>query len=734
MRFIAWIMAWVACFLMLVMPVSADVTPEYPLPITSISAGDQFARIPDWSQVTLRSLPPIQEDGQFAASSEVNNAAGYDLSRRWKAGQTADQYLKLGDLQTSFYPQIFNLYSIGQIAHLGVQKVALSALESAAWQRIDDLVAAIPGLGNYSIQQMPPIEALLKKAGTPPFNPNGRLSELLQARPEIGQISLGQMGKGLDNFAIADIPGLQNIPLQNLANWENTKIAGVPGLGNVPLAQMPSPISATGMIGTLDVVYGPKESDRTNTISGSHEEGFQVPCKESCAHVEMAGNPALYGKQWISGKYQKVKGGAGVLSAVNGGKEPTGRHPFGDAFKVAVWDVDESTGQASTALFFRICKRGVPDLGCTPYFLGPIPFLNFSEKQPLFTGLLDDQGGATSGASIPEGVIERARSLGIPASALPGGDSDLLGDGSLCSAGGGSDVDFNALAKAFSGIEGGYSSVGSYVCDGDGNCGRGLGRYQYMTYRSDVRAAIVKQNGGSGFLAKLDSGAAVSSAEVDRIFPAASQDGIFKSDQSRNIQQAKREGFSGGRLVERVGQIHFGGAGAPIDGGASDVHGRLSLKTYGQELRRNYEGAGKGGQACSAVTAGDKAGRIAQVSQQMKGMDTSAGPDGGNLACAWSVNKVLKKATGKTIGANTDYVPSVEAALQGGEGVQVGRSKAAAGDIVIAGNQAHIGICQNAGCSRVLSNSSSRAKFSWESDTDFGGFYGGQPSRIYRVK
>jgi hypothetical protein len=732
MKFIAWILAWLACLLCLAMPTVASITPEYPLPITSVSSGDQFARIPDWSQITLRSLPPIQENGGFESTSEVNNAAGYDLSRTWVTGQTPDQYLKLGDLQTSLYPQIFNLYSIGQITHLDVQQVALSALESAAWQRIDDLVAAIPGLGNLSIQQMPAIDALLKKAGTPPFNPNSSLGQLLSSQPELGQLNLGELGKGLDNFAIADIPGLQNVPLQNLANWENTKIAGVPGLADVPLAQMPSPINAVGMIGTVDVVYGAKERDRTNTISGSHEEGFQVACEENCAHVEMAGAPPLYGKQWISGKYQKVKGGSGILSAVNGGKEPTGRHPFGDVFKVAVWDVDESSGEASTALFFRICKRGIPDLGCTPYFLGPVPFLNYNEKQPIFTGLLDAQGGGTSGASIPEGIIERARALGIPASALPGGEIDFLGDDSLCGEGSG-DVDFNALAKAFSGIEGGYSSVGSYVCDGDGNCGRGLGRYQYMTYRSDVRAAIVKQSGGAGFLSKVDSGAALSSAEVDRFFPASSQDSIFKADQNRNIQQARREGFSGGRLIERVGQIHFGGAGAPIDGGASDVHGRLSLKTYGQELRRNYESAGKGGKSCT-VTAGDKPGKIAQVSQQMRGMDTSAGPDGGNLACAWSVNKVLKKATGKTIGANTDYVPSVEAALQSGEGVQVGRSKAVAGDIVIAGNQGHIGICQNAGCSRVLSNSSSKARFSWESDTDFGGAYGNEPSRIYRVK
>jgi hypothetical protein len=731
MKYLIWIVMWVLCWVLGINPAIASITPEYPLPITSIESGDQFARIPDWSKITLRSLPPIQEDGEFAASSEVNSAAGYDLSRTWQAGQTADQYLKLGDLQTSLYPQVFNLFSIGQLANLDVQKVALSALAPASWQRIDDLVTAIPGLGNYPIQQMPAIETLLNKVGTAPFNPSSNLSELLQAQPSIGQLSLGTLGKGLDNFAIADIPGLQNIPLQNLANWENAKVAGIPGLADVPLSQMPSPISAAGMIGTLDVVYGAKERDRTNTISGSHEEGFQVACKENCAHVEMAGSPALYGKQWISGKYQKVKGGSGVLSVVNGGKEPTGRHPFGDAFKVALWEVDEASGQASTALFFRICKRGVPDLGCTPYFLGPVPFLNYSEKQPLFTGLLDDQGGGSSGASIPTGVIERARALGIPASALPGGDNEFLGDSSLC--GGAGEVNFNALAKAFSGIEGGYSSVGSFVCDGDGNCGRGLGRYQYMTYRSDVRSAIARQSGGSAFLAKLDSGASVSGAEVDRLFPSTAQDSIFKGDQTRNIQQAKREGFSGGRLIERVGQIHFGGAGAPIDGGASDVHGRLSLKTYGQELRRNYEGAGKAGKACTTAT-GDKPGRIARVAQQMKGMDTSAGPDGGNLACAWSVNKVLKQSIGKTIGSNTDYVPSVEAALQSGEGTRMGRSQAVAGDIVIAGNQAHIGICQNTGCTRVLSNSSSRAKFLWESDTDFSGYYGSEPSRVYRVK
>jgi hypothetical protein len=198
MKLIAWILAWLTCWLMLIAPAIASIAPEYPLPITSVASGDSFARIPDWSQITLRSLPPIQEDGEFTASNDVNNAAGYDLSRIWKTGQTPDQYLKLGDLQTSFYPQIFNLYSIGQITNLDVQQVALSALESIAWQRIDDLVAAIPGLGNYSIGQLPPIEALLKKAATPSFNPNSSLGELLSGQPELGQLNLGELGNGLN--------------------------------------------------------------------------------------------------------------------------------------------------------------------------------------------------------------------------------------------------------------------------------------------------------------------------------------------------------------------------------------------------------------------------------------------------------------------------------------------------------------------------------------------------------
>ena len=746
-----WLIAFSLCVLVLLVPASASasIAPEPPFPITAIEWQGQYARLPDWSQITLRSLPPMQSAGGFTASTALNQAAGYDLSRQWQAGQTADTYLKLGDLQTSLYPQLFNLYTLAQATHFNPSQVALAALEPAAWQTIHDLVTAVPGLGNERVQDVPPIQQLLLGQASSVANllslkPNVSIAALLEAVPALGQLSLGQLGKGLKQFALTDIPGLQNIPLQNLAQWENSRVAGIPGLANVPLAQMPNPLAATGMLGTVDVVYGPAEHERTNTISGSHEQGFEVPCQANCAHVEFAGTAPLSGKQWISGKYQQVKGGTGVLATVHGGLEPTGRHPFGDVFKVSVWDVDEATGTVSTALHFRICKRGVPDLGCTPYFLGPIPFLNYREKQPLFTGPLDSQGGASSGASIPEGLLAKASAMGIPAEALPGDEPDGVENSSLCGTGPGG-IDFKALAAAFSSIEGNYKSVGTFVCDGSGNCGRGLGRFQYMSYRADVRSTVRHQAGGAAFLSRLDAGEAISGAEVERLFPAAEQDRLFRADQTRSIQQARQEGFSGGRLIERVGQIHFGGPAAPIDGGASDIHGRLTLQTYGQQLRAQYERAAKvaSGRQClladdantnSKALKGTNAAKIAQVAQQMKGMDTSAGPDGGNQACAWSVNRVLKRAIGRTIGSNPNYVPSVEAALQSGAGTPVNASQAVAGDIVIASNQAHIGICQNTGCTSVLSNSSSRARFSWESSTNFDGYYGGRSSRIYRVK
>ncbi len=124
--------------------------------------------------------------------------------------------------------------------------------------------------------------------------------------------------------------------------------------------------------------------------------------------------------------------------------------------------------------------------------------------------------------------------------------------------------------------------------------------------------------------------------------------------------------------------------------------------------------------------------KILASALKLRGMSTADGPDGGNNACAWTVNKVMQDAGIRPLGDNPNYVPSVLDALQQRRGQQVSRESAKAGDLVVAHGEAHIGIGLTDCCSRVLSNSSSRACFVWESDTDFDGSYGGQ-STIYRL-
>jgi len=123
---------------------------------------------------------------------------------------------------------------------------------------------------------------------------------------------------------------------------------------------------------------------------------------------------------------------------------------------------------------------------------------------------------------------------------------------------------------------------------------------------------------------------------------------------------------------------------------------------------------------------------IVAAALSLRGFSTAAGPDGGRNACAWTVNRVLEKAGINPLGENQNLVESLVDALKNGRGQLVSREEAKAGDLVIASGDRHIGIGLDDGCNRVLSNSSSRAEFRWESNTDFDGYYGGA-STIYRL-
>ena len=124
-------------------------------------------------------------------------------------------------------------------------------------------------------------------------------------------------------------------------------------------------------------------------------------------------------------------------------------------------------------------------------------------------------------------------------------------------------------------------------------------------------------------------------------------------------------------------------------------------------------------------------GAIANAANAYKGTSTANGPGNGTVACAWAVNNVLTNAGVAPLDSSS--VASMESALQNGRGTLIDASQAQAGDIVIQAQDGHVGICQNAGCTQVISNSSSHASFSWVSNTSFAPSYSGGPGRIYRV-
>jgi hypothetical protein len=138
--------------------------------------------------------------------------------------------------------------------------------------------------------------------------------------------------------------------------------------------------------------------------------------------------------------------------------------------------------------------------------------------------------------------------------------------------------------------------------------------------------------------------------------------------------------------------------------------------------------------------SGSPTDRIAAALASMRGMSTAAGPANGALACAWAVNRVLTQAGLAPI--NGDSVVSKQSQLNGGRGQALPQNQARAGDLVLvtgartsggSTNANHVGICQNDGCTSVLSNSSSRRAFVWTSTPNFAPSYINATPVFYRV-
>ncbi len=557
----------------------------------------QNTRIPDWNQITFSTMPSINTDGSFQTPPGVEDKLGYNPNRNWEKGRNVAQFMMLGDFQDSFELQKFSLADISQIIKSDLSKVNLEKFGVIKLQTLSSLVSAIPELENIPIREVKPIEYLLSQNLSSSLDGNQTIGNLLERSPHLSKLDFSEID--LENYNIDSIPGLSSTPIEEFEKWQGAYIDSVPGLESVPFSQFPNPINAIGgEVGIVDVAFGTDEQLRQRTISGSKQEGFAVFCKQDCAHVELSGSNTVKGKAWVSGKYQLVKGGRGILGSVNGGKEPTGRHLFGDAFKVAIWDVSEVDGMISQALFFRICMRNnFIDLGCTPYFIGPVPFMTYREKDAIFLGLIN--GGGENSTSTPTGLKSSGFTFNNSPITSSSNSSNLLppSKGS-CGKRHSKGTNIDALGTALSDIKDNYDSVGNYVCDGKGNCGRSLGAMQFMSFRPDVRKIIENKSGGVEFLTRLDKGEEVTGEEMVQYFSPTEQQNLIAFDTNQLLNKASKQidpttgkAFTGERLIKRAGQMHFGGVYIPIDSEVSNVNKSDSVKRHGIAVVDGYRKA-----------------------------------------------------------------------------------------------------------------------------------------------
>lgn len=181
------------------------------------------------------------------------------------------------------------------------------------------------------------------------------------------------------------------------------------------------------------------------------------------------------------------------------------------------------------------------------------------------------------------------------------------------------------------------------------------------------------------------------------------------------------------------------GTKASANSGAGAASGGASQAPSGNpgspEQRSASGNSAAAGGSEQAVTPGQ---RLRNSAEQMVGNSPSdEGPDGGNKACVWNLNKVLKNGGLKTF--RTLYTPDVYNELENGRGIEISQDQLQPGDIVISPtvgkNAGHIGVYMGDG--QIYSNSSSRHNFLDNFTlTSWNRYYGGRglTTRYFRLR
>jgi hypothetical protein len=130
-----------------------------------------------------------------------------------------------------------------------------------------------------SVEDVAPVQQLLsEQTGQLDFGEE-TISQVLEAI--LAYRISSSRDTALGRFQVGDLPNVDTTQIGRFENWDTAKINDVPGLEDVPLSGFPQGIfGLNGVISRIDLAWGTAESDRNNTISGSYQAGFAVPCPD----------------------------------------------------------------------------------------------------------------------------------------------------------------------------------------------------------------------------------------------------------------------------------------------------------------------------------------------------------------------------------------------------------------------------------------------------------------------
>ncbi|NJO93144.1 MAG: M23 family metallopeptidase [Hydrococcus sp. RM1_1_31] len=250
----------------------------------------------------------------------------------------------------------------------------------------------------------------------------------------------------------------------------------------------------------------------------------------------------------------------------------------------------ESEGKAEFGLYARFCMYIFGYRTCTPYAYGPVPWFPFHETDLIPLGF----GGTTSGGGSSSPGRNEASS-GDSSSSEESGEEEEEPTGSEEDCTTYKGVNTGALKSAIANIEsrgsGDYIAVGKYVQvnepNGKINRGRALGKYQYMSYREEVRAIFAKKEGGLELLKRIENNAISQSelqGQLSVYFSQQEQEQVREQDFKNLLNRAYNLGDRDSKLVYRLGGWHYAGTG-----GFNEAYATRAEAEYKKELGKSQQ-------------------------------------------------------------------------------------------------------------------------------------------------